>query len=327
MKKLLFLGLALTIMSHTAHAELTDRFTSAKPDIIQTDIGKLDAFGVPLDSTEKSLQRMDFNTTYAQADNGNPTAQFYLGKMYHMGIHADTDINLAKSWYQKSANNGNLYAMNNLAMLLMDDVADSDPQQALALFEKASANNLPHAMTNLAGYYFAQHKQDPTNTQAHDKGMELLHKATETGFAPAYHHLSMVYGKMNPNNQTDEQIQTKRLEYLTQSANMGFAPAQLALSDYYQINGVMNLDKSVRPLGIVQSYKWAKRACTNGMERGCAVADYFGVYGTIELEPYEMACKESLKSDKKAKPSDGTLSQCQEYELMKSMKSAIQATS
>ncbi|MDO4897127.1 MAG: tetratricopeptide repeat protein [Moraxella sp.] len=315
---------ALVLIGSTAHAELTDHSTSAKPDIIRTDMGELDAFGVPLGSTKKSLQRMDFDTVRTQANNGNATAQFYLGKMYQMGIHTDTDINLAKSWYQKSANNGHLYAMNNLSILLMDDATDGDHEQALALLEQASANNLPHAMTNLAQHHFMQYKQDPVNnTQAHDKGMELLYKASKMGFAPADYHLYLFYGDVNPNHKTDEQIHTKRLEYLTQSANMGFAPAQLALSDYYQMNGVMSFDKSVRPLGIVQSHKWAKRACTNGIERGCDVADYFGVYGMIELEPYEMACRESQKSDKAPKSSDNTLSKCQEYEVMKDIKSAM----
>lgn len=65
----------------------------------------------------------------------------------------------------------------------------------------------------------------------------------------------------------------------------------MALSDYYQMNYVMNFDKSMRPVGMVKTYEWAKRACHNGVERGCETAESFGQIIKMDLSELHKECE------------------------------------
>ena len=51
------------------------------------------------------------------ADRKDSTAQFYLGRMYHLGEGVPADLEKAAAWYRKAADTGNPYAQGNLAVL------------------------------------------------------------------------------------------------------------------------------------------------------------------------------------------------------------------
>jgi len=55
------------------------------------------------------------------AEQGNPTAQYKIAKMYEDGIGADENLNLAITWYFKSANQGDKAAQSKLVNLFLKD--------------------------------------------------------------------------------------------------------------------------------------------------------------------------------------------------------------
>jgi hypothetical protein len=51
------------------------------------------------------------------AESGNPEAQYELGYFYHMGLVGAADFTKARSWYMRSANQGDADAMIQLAKM------------------------------------------------------------------------------------------------------------------------------------------------------------------------------------------------------------------
>lgn len=285
----------------------------ASPDTMSVLGVDYDAFGRPLDNNKEALQKMDFKATLAQANKGDSMAQLFVAKMYADGIHTKADPKKAVEYYQMSANNGNARAMNNLAVLYMDgESVKQDKQRAIQLWTSASSQNQPVAMVNLASHkiYGALFSGEGLNPSDYHDGVALLEKAGKLGYAPAYDALAEIFDdpkrldlKMAHENGTlseadkkalDDltgQVEAKQFEYLQKSADMGFAPAQMALSDYYQMTYVMNVDKSIRPMGMIKSYEWASRACINGVERGCQTVAYWGGIKTADLSEDRAKCK------------------------------------
>ncbi|WP_432525723.1 sel1 repeat family protein [Moraxella sp. ZY21109] len=268
------------------------------PDIIRSSYGDFDAQGQLLSANETALKAMNFKTVQEKANQGDKDAQFHLAKMYQLGIHTQIDMQKSQEWYKKSAENGNAFAMNNYANYLSEN-------EALEWFKKASDLNQPHATMALAIY----HIDRKTDIQ---KGVDILLELGENGFAPAYFVLSQV-AEILPKDISDKLYQNENdfFNHLKKSAEMGFAPAQMALSDYYQKNYVMNADKIVRPTGIINAYKWANRACVNGVERGCQTAEYFGSIKTADL------------SDEKTQCEKGNKDACESYKISKYIQEEI----
>ncbi|WLF84693.1 tetratricopeptide repeat protein [Moraxella sp. ZY210820] len=290
MKKLILSALFATVLfSAPAMAKVA-------PDIIKTSYGDFDAQGQLLSANPTALKAMDFKTVEKKANQGDNMAQFHLAKMYQLGIHTQKDEAKAQEWYKKSAENGNAFAMNNYANYLMNDESNSDI--ALSWLKKASDLNQPHAKMNLA----IENIKKEMDIQ---KSVDILLELGDNGFAPAYFVLSQIDTELPENIQKSVyKDKSGSFRYLKQSAEMGFALAQMQLADTYQW-GVMGPDKEDRILPIALAYKWSKRACTNGIERGCQVEQLYAPYKTQDLSQYQGKC---TKGDENA---------CESYELNK----------
>ncbi|WP_019519289.1 tetratricopeptide repeat protein, partial [Faucicola boevrei] len=202
MKKLLLSAIfATAVFSSPAIAKVV-------PDIIRTTYGDFDANGYLLSANETALKAMNFKTVQKKANKGDKDAQYHLAKMYELGVHTQKDEKKAIEWYKKSAENGNVNAMNNYANYLSED-------DALAWYKKASELNQPHAKMALAMYYI----NSKSNIQ---KGVDLLLELGENGFAPAYLLLSQlsdelptdIYQKLYPNKKGS-------VHHIIKSAEMG----------------------------------------------------------------------------------------------------------
>jgi TPR repeat protein len=89
------------------------------------------------------------------ASGGNAEAQRYVGDAYKNGWGGVTqDYAQARTWYEKSAANGNAAAANDLGVLYyLGGGAAQDYAQARSLFEKAAAAGNSGAMNNLGTLY------------------------------------------------------------------------------------------------------------------------------------------------------------------------------
>lgn len=305
MKKLLLSALLATaLFSSPAMAKV-------EPDIIRTTYGDFDSKGQFLSTNESVLKAMNFKKTEKQANQGDANAQFYLAKMYDLGIHTQKDEQKAKEWYKKSAENGNAFAMNNYASYFKGD-------EAIFWYKKASELNQPHAKMNLAMYYIAS----KTDIQ---KGVDLLLELGKNGFAPAYFVLSQIAITELPEDIYNNTFKDKNepFNYAIESANMGYSPAQVYLSRFSSMlflfgadideSGEKAKDKtqqlSKTKQNIINAYSWAKRACNNGNEQGC---DALAFYDDLKDSKKTQLAKESCDSEKDPKVKQ---EMCQAYQF------------
>lgn len=297
MKKLLLSALLATaLLSAPAMAKV-------EPDIIKTSYGDFDAHGQLLSANETALKAMNFKTVQKKANQGDNMAQFHLAKMYQLGIHTQKDKTKALEWYKKSAENGNAFAMNNYATMLLDN---KKVDEALIWFKKASELNQPHAKMNLAYYYLNQ-----KNKADIQKGVDILLELGKNGFAPAYFVLSQV-AEILPKDISKKLYQNENdfFNHIKKSAEMGYSPAQVYLAQFSSMlflfgadideNGEKTNDETSQfektKQNIINAYGWAKRACNNGNEQGCRALAFYddfkdGFKDTERTEFINSSCK------------------------------------
>lgn len=74
----------------------------------------------------------DFDTLQGEAAEGSAEAQYVLGQMYEYGVGFKVKIANAKNWYQRSVNNGSIYASEALVSLDKREADRKKRKQAAA---------------------------------------------------------------------------------------------------------------------------------------------------------------------------------------------------
>jgi TPR repeat protein len=121
------------------------------------------------------------------ASKGDRSAQFHMGKFYDNGKGVIADSAAAASWYEKSAENGDIRAAHNLACLkLIGSGVDKDVPGAISTFEKTIALGSPLGAEALADYFLKPENKDIV------RAIGYLRKAFELGSLSAGHRLGRV---------------------------------------------------------------------------------------------------------------------------------------
>ncbi len=84
-------------------------------------VGSMTAHAADFSEGYKAYQRGDYETAlriYRElAEQGNASAQTYLGFMYDTGLGVPQDYEVAVRWYHKAANQGLALAQSNLGVM------------------------------------------------------------------------------------------------------------------------------------------------------------------------------------------------------------------
>ncbi len=140
--------------------------------------------------------RSDYASTYVtvktQADEGSPSAQFELGRMFENGMGVARDHQQAVFWYGKAAEQGHAEAQTNLGVLYARGlgVARNDGY-AVAWFRKAAEQGLAKAQYDLA-YMYAKGLGVPRDDQL---AIDWYRKAAGQGVVRAQYNLGEIYSK------------------------------------------------------------------------------------------------------------------------------------
>lgn len=132
----------------------------------------------------KSYDKKDFPRAYRAfvklAKQGDKQAQFYVGRMNHLGEGRPPDKHEAVRWYRLSVEQGFARAQNNLGVLMFEQ---GNISEAVALFDKATVQGLPQGRKNLEAALQQKHlvsREDlaarpntPSNQNALDPSMEF----------------------------------------------------------------------------------------------------------------------------------------------------------
>jgi hypothetical protein len=124
------------------------------------------------------------------ADQGFPEAQYRLGQLYKTGNGVPQSTELALIWWQKAAAGGNALAQNNLAeAYAKGDGIKKNYQLARQWWEKAAFNNIPRAQAGL-GWLYENGYGVPTDINA---AVDWYRKAAAQGDIAGQIGLALMY--------------------------------------------------------------------------------------------------------------------------------------
>jgi TPR repeat protein len=185
------------------------------------------------------------------ASQGDPAAQYEMGRMYSQGDWMPKDKQKAVYWYQKAAKQGSAEAQYNLGMMYYQgDGVTQDFQTAFKWFKKAAEQGHAKAQQNLAAMTQAGH------VQADERSLAEIEKAAEQGEAEAQFNLGLMYYQGDGVTQDYQ----KAYEWFQKAAEQGSAVAQTNLGVmYYQGDGVTQ--------DYQKAYEWFQKAAEQGLTR------------------------------------------------------------
>jgi len=91
----------------------------------------------------------------AQADAGDPEAQYLLAYALEQGVRSDQDLEAARSWYTKAAEQGHVRAAYRLARMMIDGRGGPVDTKAAERWLEPGAENGDSASQSLLGYLLA----------------------------------------------------------------------------------------------------------------------------------------------------------------------------
>lgn len=213
------------------------------------------------------------------AKMGEPSAQFYVGRMYQLGHGTEVDGVKAAKWYRRAGENGQARAWNNLGNVYAEGLGvPKDIEKMMASYQKASEMGMAMGSYNLAKvYHYAKHgiEKDVERAEYYYRltlerhpnyanawyllgnllrygaeegdsdyiGAEKAYKnGVKQGDVDAMYSLASLYYKEKQTSNRDNII-----ELLEQAANEGHEKANLHLGNFYKTGKFVrkNIKKAV----------------------------------------------------------------------------------
>ncbi len=179
------------------------------------------------------------------ADGDDAEARFLLGYMHDIGYCVEWDEKRSVEYYELSAAQGNIDAMNNLGIIFFDKENYADRAiEAISLWEGAAEGGSAVAMRNLGSAYIEGSKveKDP------ELAIEYYTKAAELSDLPAIFELSRIYREGD-----GVEINTEEESYwIERAAETGYADSMASMAlRFYRGHGV--------PKSRLKAKMWADR--------------------------------------------------------------------
>jgi len=131
---------------------------------------------------EGDVAQAAFQNLEQSAMLGYPPAQFQLGEFYKDGKFTDADPARARSWFQRAANGGNLFAMHRLGYLYAEGKGGStDMPAAIRWFEQAANLGFVDSQFNLGAIYDPGLGNEPRGIQDIEKSYYWFALAARNG--------------------------------------------------------------------------------------------------------------------------------------------------
>ncbi|KAF0803270.1 putative TPR repeat protein [Alcanivorax xiamenensis] len=162
---------------------------------------------------------------YADAERGEPKAQFALGMMFERGRGVRKDMEEAHKWYRLAAENNFPDAQIRLAQLYMVGALDGGAQEGKKWYARAAAGGSALAQFMLGLLYLEGRGVESDEKQA----AHWFELAANQGYAPAQNNLGSFYQA----GQGVEQNFTRAFELFQDAARQGDARAQNNLGSLY----------------------------------------------------------------------------------------------
>jgi TPR repeat protein/transglutaminase-like putative cysteine protease len=190
------------------------------------------------------------------ADQGNSSAQVYLGDMYRDGRGVAQDYDEASRWYRKAAEQGDALGQSNLAYLFKRGLGlPQDYKQAFEWYSKAATQGNSYAQYNL-GMLYAEGRGTP---QDYGQAIAWYTKSADQEYLGAQTKLGLMYDI----GQGIARNYETAAQWYRKAAEKGDAWAQLDLGLLYAHGRGLPLD-----------YKLAAEWFRKSADQGNASAQY-----------------------------------------------------
>jgi hypothetical protein len=201
---------------------------------------------VPLDEILRKWQAVSLSQTAAAAEQGDLTAQHFLGYYHFEGLGGKINLAEGLNWYRRAAAAGFPNSLNNLgAAYLQGRGVERDETKALNYFRQAAAKGFWPSLRTVAGIV-AQQKDGEKEKEAIRRQLE---KAARAGDSEAQ--IQLAYFVLNPPG--GGLIEHDNAFYLfRKAAEQGRTDAMTVMGNLYMENS------SVRDY--VQAHKWHRLA-------------------------------------------------------------------
>lgn len=208
----------------------------------------------PLEEGTAAYSRSDYPTAFriwsGLADQGDATAQVWLGLMYARGHGVPRDDAEAVRWYRKAAEQGFAWGQTNLGyMYTQGRGIAKDDAEAVQWFLKAAGQDFAMAQDNLGVMYRDGHGV----TQNPAMAVDWFRKSAEHGYAQGQNHLGLMYRAGRGIAKDDAQA----VEWFRKAAEQGDALGQLNLGVMYRAGRGIAKDDA-------EAERWLRRAAAQG---------------------------------------------------------------
>jgi len=171
-------------------------------------------------------------------------AQYALGEMYEKGYVVDVDLKESLSWYEKSANNDNVYAKLYLGYLYQQgEIVPKDIYKAIYWYEEAAKDGSEYAQYNLGQIYY-KGSDVQKDIQKAIKWFEL---AARQDYKKSYYILGLLY----LNSDGDEIDYKKSFDYFSKGLDSNDSYSQMAVAYMYQ-NGYGVIKDSKKAISLYE---------------------------------------------------------------------------
>ena len=176
-----------------------------------------------LEDAMRAFDRGDMNTAFhvfeRLAEQGNATAQFYLGDMYDYGKGTHEDDAAAVRWYRMAAWQGHAEAQNNLGWMHANGHGvPEDNAEAVRWFRMAAGQGHAWAQNNLGLVYANGHGVPEDDAEA----VRWFRMAAGQGHAEAQYGLGLAYAQGMGVPKDDAEA----VRWLSKAAEQGHVDAQ-----------------------------------------------------------------------------------------------------
>ena len=193
----------------------------------------------------------DMQELLKKANEGDPDAQYELGKNYFNGTGTEQDYAEALAWYTKAAEQGNADAQFNLGRMYFDGTGtDQDYDKAFKWHRKAAEQGIPEAQYQIGVMYEEGMGTDQSNYDA----ISWYSKAADQEYAEAQDAVGLIYLNGNGVIQDYEEAMT----WFNKAAEQSNADAQFQLGKMYFNGTGVGLDYK-------KAYEWLSRAADQGL--------------------------------------------------------------
>lgn len=156
------------------------------------------------------------------ADEGDAKSQIALGNGYEYGFWGNTNLEQAKYWYTKAANQNYAGGIHNLGVL---EFKQGNYKQALPYFEKGESLNHPESI-NILGVYYSE---GIVFEQDYKKALEYFRQAVKYDDASAQFNIGQAYYY----GDGVEKDYKEAFTWYIKSSNQGYSLATIQLAQIY----------------------------------------------------------------------------------------------